>query len=482
MAASEAEPTAKRGSPRLHRRRPAWARGFDDSGPMSERGTTAVADTPAARPAGRSALGRVYGNAGKLLGGKAAAGLISVIYLGMATRELGPANYGVLVLIMFFVQLVSGFCNLQGWHTLVRYGSATLLSEQPAAFQRLFAFTAFVELGSGLAAMLLTAALARSAGHWFGWPDQYTGLAALYALAIFANMHNTPSGALNLFGRFDLLSMQQLANPLVRLVGATIAWFLHGGLPGFLIAWLMGAIAEGAIDWYLTIGELRRRGLLAGLWRWPAGVTAEHPGIWRFLLFNNLDIALTNAGGRITPLIVGAVLNPAAVGLYHLALRLGTVLQQPVLALGRTVYPELAVLAARGEERALHRLVLRTGAIAMAAGLLVTLIYLLFGTFLLRAIAGPGFEGAKQVLVLIALAGTIQLLGFPFASALVALGRPNITLRVNFAALLLLLPLLYGFLLVFGVNGAGLYSVVFGLSTVGAMAWLLLRPHPAAAA
>ena len=442
---------------------------------MSDSGATVTVDPPP-RASSRGALARVYGNAGKLLGGKAAAGLISVIYLGMATRELGPANYGVLVLIMFFVQLVSGFCNLQGWHTLVRYGSATLLSEQPSAFQRLFAFTSFVELGSGVLSMILTASMSHFAGRWFGWPAEYDGLAALYSLAIFANMHNTPAGALNLFGRFDLLSTQQLANPLVRLVGATIAWFLHGGLQGFLIAWLMGAIAEGAIDWYLTIGELRRRGLLKGLWRWPAGVTAEHPGIWRFLLFNNLDIALSNAGSRVTPLIVGAVLNPAAVGLYHLALRLGTVLQQPVNALGRTVYPELAVLAARGEERALHRLVLRTGAIAMGAGLLVTLIYLVFGRFLLNTIAGPGFDGARHVLVLTALAGTMQLLGFPFASALVALGRPNITLRVNFAALLLLMPVLYGLLLAFGVNGAGLYSVAFGIATVGAMAWLLLRP------
>ncbi len=38
------------------------------------------------------------------------------------------------------------------------------------------------------------------------------------------------------------------------------------------------------------------------------------------------------------------------------------------------------------------------------------------------------------------------------------------------------MPVLYGLLLAFGVNGAGLYSLVFGSTTVVAMAWLLLRP------
>jgi O-antigen/teichoic acid export membrane protein len=190
-------------------------------------------------------------------------------------------------------------------------------------------------------------------------------------------------------------------------------------------------------------------------------------------------MSVTDAVNRITPLAVGAVLNPAAVGLYHLALRVGMVLQQPILALGRTVYPELALLAARGERHALQRLVLRTGGIAMAGGLAAMLIFALFGEAILRTIGGRGFEGAYWILLLIAFARTIHLLGFPFSSGLVALGQPYVTLRISLIAVLVLMPMLYLLLLRFEIIGAGLYAIAYATATVGALAWALLRPRPA---
>lgn len=428
-----------------------------------------------AKPRGHGALARVYRNAGKLLGGRIAAGAISLIYLGMVTRGLGPGNYGVLVLISFYVLLVGSFVVMQGWHTLVRYGGARLVAEDSAGFRRLFAFTARIELFSGMVAIAIAIGLSHWAGRWFGWPEEFSGFAALYSLAIVASMHSTPSAVLNLFNRFDLLSVQQIASPLVRLAGASIAWWSHGGLRGFLIAWLLGSIAEGSIDWWLALREMNRRGLLVGAWRWPSGIGAEHPGLWKFLLTNNVELSVSDAANRITPLAVGAVLNPAAVGLYHLALRVGTVMAHPVHALSRTVYPELALLAARGDARALRRLVLRTGGIAMAGGILVTLIFAAFGEPLLRALGGSAFAGGYRVLLLIALARTFELLGFPFNAALVALGRPNVTLLINLAGLLALLPVLYLLLTQFDVIGAGLHGIAYALITVGAMAWVLLR-------
>jgi len=61
--------------------------------------------TPSA-PHGRGALGRTFANAGKLLGGKAAAGLIGLVYLSLAARTLGPTDFGLLVSVNFYALLV----------------------------------------------------------------------------------------------------------------------------------------------------------------------------------------------------------------------------------------------------------------------------------------------------------------------------------------------------------------------------------------
>ena len=428
----------------------------------------------AAKPP-QSLLARVYRNAGKLLGGKLAGGLIGLIYLSLAAHTLGKHDFGVLVLINFYALLVGNFCVLQGWHTLLRYGSRAQAADDPEGFRQLFAFVAKIEMLSGLGAMTLAAAGSWWAGHLFGWPDSLAGFAALYALAIISNTQTTPAGVLNLYGRFDLLSLQQVVGPVVRLAGALAAWLCSAGLEGFLMAWLLGSVLEGLAQWWLGLGELRRRGILRPLHADTTGITARHAGIWRFLLANNLDIGLTDAGNRITPLAVGAILNPAAAGLYHLALRLGMILQQPVLVLGRTLYPELAKLVASGRQPAVRALVLRTGFVAMAGGLVVTLVFVAFGKPLLRAVGGAGFDEAYVLLLLIAAARTVHLFGFPFGAALVALGRPNLTLGINLVVTLALLPVLYGLLRSVDLSGAGLHALAYALLTVGALAFALLR-------
>lgn len=429
-----------------------------------------------------STLARVYRNAGKLLGGKLAGGLIGLIYLSLAAHTLGAHDFGVLVLINFYALLIGNFCVLQGWHTLLRFGSGTLASESPEDFERLFSFAARAEIISGAGAMLLAAAGSRWAGHFFGWPDALAGLAALYSLAIISNTQTTPASVLNLFGRFDLLSLQQTLSPLVRLIGVVVAWLCGAGIEGFLLAWLLGAVCDGLGQWWLGLAELRRRGFRHPLARSTAGVRARHPGIWRFLLANNLDIGLTDAGNRITPLAVGAILNPAAVGLYHLAMRIGMILQQPVLVLGRTVYPELAALASRDDRTGIRALVLRTGLIAAAGGLAVTAVFVLFGPALLRLVGGAGFESAYGLLLLIAAARTVHLFGFPIGAALIALGHPNVTLWINLTITLALFPVLYGLLRYVDLPGAGMHAIAYAVLTVSALAIALLKfSNPATA-
>lgn len=435
--------------------------------------------TDAAVPAtvGGGALARVYRNAGKLLGGKAAAGLIGLVYLSLGARSLGPAEFGLLVSINFYVLLVGNFCVLQGWHTLVRYGNGDLAAQHPDDFIALWRYVARIEIVSGVAAIVIALLLCSPVATHLGWPDSVMPLALLYSLAIISNTQTTAAGVLNLFGRFDLLSYQQASGPLARLIGAGLAWLLDAGLTGFLLAWLAGSVVEGLVQWALGLRELHRRGLLR--YRAPPAaplkVAERHPGIVRFLLANNLDIGLSDAAGRITPLAVGALLNPAAVGLYHVALRIGMVLQQPMLVIGRTVYPELAAIAARGEFARLRRLVLRTGFTAMAGGILVLALFVAIGPWLLRSIGGDGFDAAYPLLLLIALARTVHLLGFSFSAALIALGRPNTTLTINLAASLGLLPVLALLLQRFELEGAGLHALAYALATVGALVFAFLR-------
>ena len=421
---------------------------------------------------------RVYKNAGVLFSGKVIAGLLSLVYVALAAHALGSSLFGVLVLVNAYTLAIAAVFTFHGRYALVRYATLCLAEKSHPKLMKLLSFMLLIELGFGILAISLAALLVPFAAEQFSWPAEAQPVIVLYSLACVSMMHSMPAGVLYVFRRFKLLSLQQTMGPSVRLLGAIIAYALGAGLDGFLLAWLAGAIAEAAAQWFFGLRELSRQGLLRGLLVWPKGISRQHAGILHFIFVNKLNISLEELGNRATPLAVGWILGPAATGLYDVALRIGMVLAQPVLIIGQTIYPELSQLVADKQNRSLSRVVFHTGLIATMMGSLVLLMLGVFGDSILVWIGGAGFDAAYNVLILIALARTIHLFGFPLGSALVAYGRPGTVLKVNLAATLLLLPVLLGLLKAFGLNGAGFHAVALALVTVSTMT-LVFRQHSA---
>jgi O-antigen/teichoic acid export membrane protein len=436
--------------------------------------------------AARGLVARIYGNLLKLLSGKAAAALLGLAYMVIATRALGPADYGVLVLVHGFAMTVGGVVNFPGWHAIVRYGAQALAEDDHPRMLRLLRFAGLVEAVGGIASIAAAALLAPILGPKLGWSPTAIAFALPYSLAVLGSIRATPAGYLQLLGRFDWLGLHNLVAPGVRLIGAALVAALHLGLKGFLVAWLIAALAEWAAMWLLGIVAMRRTLADPKLLGSVRGAIAENPGLWRFMLAANADITLTELAARIAPLFVGWIMGPAAAGLYAVAQRATVVIQQPAQIMGQAAYAELArLVAGGGSGQALRTAVFRCAGVALAASTPVVLILALFGREVAIALGGEAFASASGLILLLAVARAAWLIAPPASSALTALGRPVLSVVANFAINLGLLPLLPLMMLGFGLAGAGWHAILQG---TGASVLLLLmvlhqtRPRVARAA
>jgi O-antigen/teichoic acid export membrane protein len=414
-----------------------------------------------------SGVKRVFGNLGLLLSGKAGAGLISLVYLVIVARTLGAGDYGVLILIHAYVTLVGGIVAFSGWHGLVRFGTIALEAGDHERLLKVGRFLTLVEGAFGVAAILVAIALVPIVGPHMDWPPDAMRFATLYSLATLANVRSTPLGLLQLTGRFDLIAMHQLVMPLVRLVGSVVVWWLGGGLIGFLAIWLAAAIAEWASMWGLGLWVLHRMRLDARMLGTVRGTVAENDGLLPFIATTNIDITLRELAPRLVPLAIGWMLTPAAAGLFSLAQRASTVLEQPALLLGQASYAVMAKLLAAGDRARFSRVVWQSAGTAFLLSIPVLLLLAFFSTALLGLIGGKSFSGGATLLILLACARAIAITAPPFSSALIAMGLPSRSITVTLLANLLLLPLLPLFLLRFGVDGAGWHAIL--LSAIVAM-------------
>lgn len=430
----------------------------------------------------RGVVGRIYGNLGRLLGGKAAAGVLSLAYLAIAARALGPADYGVLVLVHTYVLTVGGIIEFPGWHAVVRYGAQALACGDRPRLTRLLAFAGLVEGAAGLVAVLTAAALAPWLGPRLGWSDTAVAFAGPYSLAVLASIRATPAGYLQLAGRFDLLGAHNVVAPLVRICGATLAAASDAGLKGFLVAWLAAALAEWIAMWALGFWAARRQVAWSDLAPGLARVPRENPGLWRFMLAANADVTTTELAGRVAPLAVGWMLGPASAGLYAVAQRATVILSQPAQILGQAAYAELARLAVDGDRGRRIRAALGPAiGWALAAAAVVCGLVAMFGRDLAVLLAGDAFAGAAGVMLALTAGRALLMAAPPMSAALTALGRPGLSVQANLFAGLGVLLLLPPLLRHAGLAGAGALAILQALAAVGLLSVHLWRETASAA-
>lgn len=413
---------------------------------------------------------------GLVLGGKAGAGLISLVYLIIAARALGPRDYGILVLVHGYITAVCGIVEFPTWQAIVRYGAHARKADAPHRLARLLRFSTVVELAGGVAAIAVCMILAPFVGPHLGWPPETVAFAIPYSFAVLGSVRSAPAGYLQLIGRFDLIGLHNMVQPLVRLVGAALALLFGWGLKGFLAAWLAAAVAEFVVLWAMGLWFAHKH-LGQTLFRPETGnPTQDNPGIWKFLVASNADVTLTELAGRIAPLMVGWVLGPAMAGLFAVAQRATVIIAQPAQILGNTAYAELAHMVASGNGGApLRKTLLRVIGIALAAATPVVILAALFPTPIVTLLGGPAFQAAGGVMVILIAARLISVIGPPCSSALSAMGRPALSMSANLFAGLIFLPVLPWLLQNMGLMGAGVQAVGQALLASSLLVFLVWR-------
>lgn len=420
-------------------------------------------------------VGRIYGNLGKLLGGKAIAGVVSLAYMVIALRALGARDYGVLILVHTYMITVGGIIEFPGWHAVVRYGAQASEAGDRDRIVRLLRLTGSIELACGIVAVATAALLAPVFGPRLGWSPVAVAFAAPYSLAVLATIRSTPAGYLQLTRRFDLLGLHNLVAPVIRLAGACIAWADGAGLLGFLIAWLVAALAEWAAMWGLGWMVARRRLAGFGLFGPVRGAIGENAGIRGFMLAANADVTFGELSQRVAPLVVGWVMGPVAAAVYAVGQRATSVIAQPAGNLGQAAYAELARLVAAGARGSeVRHVVVRSVLIALAVAVPLLVLVALFGRNFAELLGGRAFRIAGPVMLWLFAARTILLIAPPASAALVALGRPGLSVAANTICSVGLLPLLPLLLHGFGLAGAGFHAVVTAAAVallLGGFAW-----------
>jgi O-antigen/teichoic acid export membrane protein len=390
---------------------------------------------------------QVFANMGWLLGGRGFNAVLSLVYLAIAARTLGTDGFGHFALIIALGQAVTGFSSFQTWQFIVRWGADP---DRPgidiARAREATGFAVALDMLSMAVGTIASAVLVLTAPLWLDVPPDLMWLTFWYCVISLLTIRTTPTGMLRLHSEYGRATWAEAVQPIIRASGAGLAWWLMPDVTGFILAFAASEIGTALALWVVaarvqpvSLGSVSLR-----------AIPARHKDAWRFVLSTNLSGSLAVAGKQVMILLVGTFGGAYLAGGFRIANQLGVALIALAQTISKAILPEL-VQSRNGAVEIARRM----ANIAAIAGVAAVVSAILFGREGLALIAGEQFTGFYWAMIILAIAGAVELVGASLESLLISAGKAHVAFLVRLFPTILALFMLEMAIDWKGAQGAG---------------------------
>lgn len=377
-------------------------------------------------------FGRLLRNSAWLLSASSIGIIVSFFQGVLVARILGVELFGVLGVIMTFVQVVNQLTSFRMREFVVKYVSDALGTQNLRQAAAIIKFALLVEITASFLAFGIILVLAPIGVRWFVTIEGGQELIVAYAIVILGNLAaETSTGILEVFNLFATHAIITTVAKVVSLMIICGVFFLQNGLWGVMLAYL---IANGLSGLLLLLNAIQvtKQQLGVGWWRTSLQqINGQWYAISRFVLSTNISSTLSLVTRDSDLLWLSYLRNPTEVGYYKLAYTLATMVFVPVAPLMQTIYREISWQAAQSQWH-YYRQLLRKGSLLSATYIsLVMLLCVLFAPWLIYRFYGQEYEPVIPALFILLIGMGFAQVFFWARPSLLALGHADYAMKVN---------------------------------------------------
>jgi len=388
---------------------------------------------------------RLFRNASWLFGGRTIAGVFSAIQTVIIARIMGVDNYGLLALIIAYVEIINNLFDFKVWETATKYIGTFWTNGEKGKTLSMIKFSYIVDISSGILAFIVAILTAKIASSYvIHSPHAYT-LIWIYSLSLLIDTANSTSDAiLRVFNRFKRIAFISSFISLFRLILVSFLLYFGMGINGVLISFIVASFLGFSIRMFIvskTLGENQ----LTGWWRSDLNMIKEHwRGIAWFLGNTSIAGTLKMANDNyLGVLVLGYFSGKEGAAYYKIAKTFVKLIRNIMDPLYEAIYPELVRIISSNTLKDFKKLLRYSTKTLMKLTIPIAIIILIFSGTIITLIFGKEYLPASNTLRVVTVAIVITQLTFWINPALLAFGRPGLRTLVNTVSTAIYIVLLF---------------------------------------
>lgn len=376
---------------------------------------------------------RLFRNASWLFGGKTIAGGFSALQTVILARILGVNDYGLLALIIAYVDILNNFFDFRVWETATKYIGTFWTNGDREKTLSFIKLSYIIDITSGVVAFIIAILTAKIASSYVIHTPQAYALVWIYSLSLLIDTANSTSDAmLRVFNRFKRIAFISSFLSLFKLLLVASTLLIGFGMKGVLFSFVVVSFLGFFIRLWIvtkTLGENK----LAGWWKSDLSLVKDQwKGIAWFLGNTSLAGTLKMANDNfLGVLVLGYFSGKEGAAYYKIAKSFVKLMTRIIDPFYEAIYPELVRISSLNALKDFKSLLKYATKTLMKVTIPVAILILIFSDTIIDLVFGKQYLPASNTLRIVTVAVVITQLTFWLNPALLAFGRPGLRTLVN---------------------------------------------------
>lgn len=361
---------------------------------------------------------KLFRNAGILLSGDVVSKLFGLVSLALTARALGPEQFGILVLVQTYAEIMGRLTSFQAWQGLIKYGAEALERNQTEAFKGFVKIGTLLDVGSGIAGTILAVCAASWVGRRLNWDEETVRMAVCYSFILLLNLTGTPTGIIRLFDKFKLFALQKTASAAIKLIAVGAAYLNESGLWTYVVIWMVTEIFNYVLLLFMGHFLLYQKGF--GQW-WRKRTPNWRP-FFSFTWWTNLSSTLDIPVKQLDVFIVSAVVSLEGVGIYKIFKQVAQIVTKLADPFYQAIYPQFATMIATDREVQATKMAGKMGILLFGVCLPIVVLLSLTSSRWLALVFGEAYASEQTVLSVYLLLKALSLAFISIHPLFIAMG------------------------------------------------------------
>jgi O-antigen/teichoic acid export membrane protein len=388
-------------------------------------------------------------NASWVFGGNTVSAVFAAIEPIVLARILGVTDFGLLALIVAYVEFLNNFFDVRVWETATKYIGTFWEKRDYERTRSMVKLSYMLDISTGILAFAIAVLTANIANKYLIHSPQAYTLILIYSISLLIDTANSTSDSiLRVFNKFKKIAFISSFQTFLRVAFVSLVLFTGLGIKGVLFIYVAASFIGFAIRIW-TVSQTLNEFKLSGWWRAKLALIRDQ---WReiaWFLTNTSFTGTLKMGNEnfLGILALGYFSGKDAAAYYKIArsaVKLMTRFSDP---LHQAIYPELVRISKSEGLTDFINLIRYSLKTLLKFTIPLSIIILILAEQLINIFFGKDYLAATNTLRVITIATLISQLTFWINSALLAIGKPGlrtvldvITTTTYVSLLLILVP------------------------------------------